>query len=126
MLVTPTLEEVKDAGSRMKPPLPEIEAELFWYYYESNGWKVGKVKMVSFAGALGGWHCRWRKREANQVERNGRVGPGMVMMVKQKEYDRILEKMKILHSSHREEDRDEWNRLRLRRDQLRKDLGVMV
>lgn len=35
-----------------------IEAEKFWHYYESNGWKVGKNKMKNWKSALTGWMKR--------------------------------------------------------------------
>lgn len=64
MMITPTLEEVELAASKIG--LPEIEANKFFHYYESNGWRVGRVKMVSFQHALSGWKLRW-------LERNGHV-----------------------------------------------------
>jgi biotin operon repressor len=45
----PTLEE---AVAYCNNP---IEAEKFWHYYESNGWKVGKNKMKNWKSALTGW-----------------------------------------------------------------------
>lgn len=62
MLIKPTLEEVELAASKIGLPL--IEAEKFFYHYESNGWKVGKVRMVSLNGALAGWKIRWQERRA--------------------------------------------------------------
>lgn len=44
---------------------PRTEADKFWNHYDSNGWKVGKNKMVSLAGAVGGWICRWRENGSN-------------------------------------------------------------
>ena len=35
-----------------------MEAKKFWYYYESNGWKVGKNPMKSWKMALSGWLLR--------------------------------------------------------------------
>lgn len=46
-----------------KVGLPQIEAEKFFNYYESNGWRVGRVKMVSFQHALAGWKIRWQERQ---------------------------------------------------------------
>lgn len=63
MLLTPTLAEVELAAAKIG--LPEIEAHKFWNYYESNGWRVGRVKMVSFLNALAGWKLRWIERQPN-------------------------------------------------------------
>lgn len=60
MLLTPSLEEVKLLAAKIG--LPEREAEKFYWFYESKGWKVGRTKMVSFLGALQGWRCRWMDR----------------------------------------------------------------
>ena len=53
----------KDIGKRKRFDPPTIEdcflycqdkdeAEKFWHYYESNGWKVGKNKMKNWKSAL--------------------------------------------------------------------------
>jgi len=42
--------------------LPETEAEKFFYFYESKGWIVGKVRMVSFVSSLALWNINWRER----------------------------------------------------------------
>ena len=60
MMITPSLAEVKLAAA--KAGLPEREAEKFWNYYESIGWRVGKCRMVSFANAIAGWKLRWEER----------------------------------------------------------------
>jgi DNA-binding transcriptional MocR family regulator len=56
----PTLEEIKLAAT--KTGLPESEAEKFFHYYQSNGWKVGRSPMKSWTHALAGWQARWRER----------------------------------------------------------------
>lgn len=64
--VRPSLEEVKLAAA--KSGLPEVQAESFFNYYESNGWKVGKNQMKSWLAALAGWRTRW---EANRSISSG-------------------------------------------------------
>jgi len=49
----PTLEAVKLAAA--KAGLPDIEAEKFFNYYESNGWRVGRNPMKSWIHALTNW-----------------------------------------------------------------------
>lgn len=41
-----------------QPKYAENEALKFFNFYESNGWKVGKNKMKSLSGAIGGWISR--------------------------------------------------------------------
>lgn len=64
----PSFEEVKLAGA--KSGLPFVQAESFFNYYESNGWKVGKNPMKSWLAALAGWRTRW---EANRAISSGSV-----------------------------------------------------
>jgi hypothetical protein len=52
----PTLEQVKIES--LKISLPEIEADKFYSYFESNGWMVGRVKMKSWTAALNNWRLR--------------------------------------------------------------------
>lgn len=36
----------------------ELEAERFFYYYNSNSWRVGKKPMTNWRSAASGWLCR--------------------------------------------------------------------
>lgn len=56
----PNLETVKFHAAKIG--LPDIEAEKFFNYYTSNGWKVGKNPMLSLPHALAGWKNRWQER----------------------------------------------------------------
>jgi hypothetical protein len=56
--VKPTLEELKLAMA--KAGCPETEAQAFLNYYDSNGWKVGRNPMRSWAGAVGNWAKNYR------------------------------------------------------------------
>ena len=50
----PSIEEVFEHLSESGYPY-KIEAEKFWNYYDSNGWKVGKNKMKNWKSAATGW-----------------------------------------------------------------------
>lgn len=65
MMITPTMEEVELAASKIG--LPSIEAQKFWYFYDSKGWRVGKHKMVSFNSALSHWKLNWIERTKPQT-----------------------------------------------------------
>ena len=51
----PTLEEVKE---RCEEKGYTLDPEAFIAYYNANGWKVGRTKMVSWVDALAGWESR--------------------------------------------------------------------
>ena len=56
----PDLEQIKlDFAKR---GLPMSEAERFWNYYESNGWRVGKNPMRSWVGAAANWKKNYDER----------------------------------------------------------------
>lgn len=61
----PTMEEIKLAVA--KAGLPESEAEKFFNYYESNGWRVGKNPMKSWQAAMTGWKLRWEENQKNET-----------------------------------------------------------
>jgi hypothetical protein len=54
----PSIDEVRLLCA--KCGLPASEAEVIWNFYESKGWMVGKTKMKSLAGCVGGWAARKR------------------------------------------------------------------
>ena len=126
--------------NRFKPPshdelllqaakigLPEREAEKFFCYYESNGWKVGKNKMKQWRIALTGWKLRWEERR----EASG-VSPTTLAILYQKELDEVTAKMRAIrgsyseHQSWSEDDKKKWFKLKARRDELKKLLGMQV
>lgn len=51
----PTLEEVK---AEITAKGYRVDAQRFINFYESNGWRVGKNKMVSWRSTLAGWNAR--------------------------------------------------------------------
>lgn len=128
--------------------MPEAEGRKFFYHYESNGWKVGKLPMKSVAGAMGGWHERWLERGASPPTNKFQGGfsnglavgngngngalSGADKVIKSDEYRRVLERMKVIVNSYdsnndlRPADRAEMRNLKKRRDELRKELGIMI
>lgn len=126
LLIPPTLEEIKALAKSID--LPEIEAEAFFWHYQSNGWKVGKVAMKCWKSALQGWRIRWQQRSGDKGDRSG-AGERWMM---NKEYERILDRMKAIRASYAEhqtwdaKDRAEWQRLKSRKEELMKKLGIMI
>lgn len=62
-MVRPTLEEVR---AKIIEKGYSVDAEAFWNYYESNGWKVGKNPMKKWESAL----VTWQKKENEHKNRN--------------------------------------------------------
>jgi len=61
----PTIEAIKLQAAKIG--LAETEAEKFFDFYESNGWRVGKNPMKSWSAAL----SNWKRNAANFTHANG-------------------------------------------------------
>ena len=66
----PGLEEVRLYFE--KSGVPNSEAEKFFNYYESNGWRVGKNPMRSWHGAASNWKKNFEER---RFEQSGKAKP---------------------------------------------------
>jgi hypothetical protein len=56
--IIPKVEEVREYS---KTAFPELDAEAFVAYYNSNGWMVGKSKMKDWHSAVITWKKNYRK-----------------------------------------------------------------
>lgn len=63
----PTIEEIDEY---IKSHGYQVNAEVFYNYYESNGWKVGKNPMKDFRAALRTWQTR--EKESGKGKGNNR------------------------------------------------------
>jgi len=128
MLLEPSLEECRKAA--LAEGMPEREGDKLFAHYTKVGWVCGRarVPMKSFAGAVLHWRLEWEDRGRPGANGNGHQPPmsGAVMMVKQKEYERVMDRLKKLGDGFWEEYNGERKRLRMRRDELRKDLGLVI
>lgn len=138
LLLPPTLDEIKRAAKDIE--LPEREAIRFFNFYESKSWMVGKNKMTSFRGALENWKMGWedRGRPGNNgfitsaPGRQSEKTSGMDKMIYQKEFDRILERIRTIKNSYGEmqtwsrQDAAEFKRLLDRKKQLKSILGITL
>lgn len=131
-LVTPSLDEIKAAFKA--EGMPETQAIKFWGFYESNGWKVGRNRMVSLAGAIAHWKAGWQERKA--LEESSGVGNGKLSgidkMIHMKELDRVMQRIAFIRNSYSEnqfwslEDRQLFAKCRAREKELKKILGVLL
>lgn len=130
MLLKPSLEEVRLQAAKIG--LPDMEAQKFWNYYESIGWRVGvaKNRMVSFSHALAGWKLKWQ-------ERNGQGGApkaltGADKLIHRDEYNRIEARITVIRNQYDQnmamsvKDREEMRKLKARREDLRGILGIVI
>lgn len=59
----PTLKEIQDYFAEKR--YPSLEAEVFFDFYESKGWMVGKNKMKKWKSAAANW---MRKKDSTQTQ----------------------------------------------------------
>jgi DNA-binding Lrp family transcriptional regulator len=68
--VKPSMDELKLNAAKIG--LPESEAEKFFHYYESNGWRVGRNPMKSWQSAMINWRKNYQQNGTNQsISRRG-------------------------------------------------------
>jgi hypothetical protein len=106
--VRPTIDEVENY---IKEKGYNIDAERFVYYYESNGWKVGKNQMKDWKAAI----VTWSKNEKQQTnnyktfERQGYRHPFTTILsdeLSKKQIERFEanKKAAILRAQNRQDD----------------------
>jgi len=122
--VPPTSEEL--ALQAAKIGLPEKEAQMFYCYYASKGWKVGNHTMTHWRIALTGWKLRWEERRAA-------VKPsGAELVIGHTEFKNVEAKMKAIKDSYADhqawtaDDATKFRALRDRKVELKKLLGMQV
>jgi hypothetical protein len=121
----PKLEEVQTRAAEIE--LPAREAEKFFCYYASKGWKVGRAPMKQWKIALSGWKLRWEERNGQ----NG-VSPTTLAILRQKELEEVQGKMNSIRNSYSEhqgwaaDDLARWSKLIARKKELKKLLGMEV
>lgn len=135
-LLAPTIDECIQAGDKIG--LPRLEAMKFHAHHESKGWMIGKLRMKSLVGALQTWRLNWLER-TGRIDTNGHEHEpaekklnGAEIVVKGRELERVLQRMEALTrsveglGSMRPDDREEYRKLKTRRDELKRILGVMI
>ena len=63
--IKPTIEEIKDY---IKEKGLSIDADYFYDYYESNGWKVGKATMKDWRATARNWARRKNEKNNKKAE----------------------------------------------------------
>jgi len=121
----PTTDELKLQAEKIG--LPEREAQKFFLFYDSKGWKVGKTKMKQWRSAIAGWKLRWEESRGVAA-----VSPTTQAILHQKELDDVISRLREIrnsysvHQSWSEDDKARWYKLKARKDELKKLLGMQV
>jgi len=126
----PTIEVVKLLMAKVA--LPESEADKFWNFYNSKGWMVGKTKMRQVGSAVANWATRYREWHPTAPAAEQPKPTGSERMVHLEEFKRVEAKMKSIkdsyaeHQAWSEPDREVFTKLRARKLELKKLLGMQV
>lgn len=107
--------------------MPKEMAEECWFHYDSNGWKVGKNKMVSWHSATSGWFSRNKPRAINGKPQL----TGADKMIYHEELKRCLAQIERIravdsHCDIRAEDKARLKELNARKKELKEMLGVKI
>lgn len=125
--IPPTLEAVRLLAAKVG--LPDVEAEKLWNFYESKGWMVGKSKMKSLGGAIGGWAARWRQTQFREQQA---VLSGAEIVLRGNELETVKQKMKSIsnsygeHQSWSDADIAKFRVLKTRKAELMRLLGLQA
>lgn len=125
----PSLEEVKAHCESSKGDL--IEAEKFWHYYESNGWRVGKNQMKSWKSAYSGWVLRNKSfettRKASPIAQRISIEKQIESIIEQiKEHPGNPEWIGYDQNKVKQQDRDDLQLVRKRLAELRKKQNTIT
>jgi hypothetical protein len=86
---TPSLEETQIYF--LEKSFPQIEAERFFNYFESNGWLVGgRTKMKDWKAAARNWMLNTKKFKSRQPELVEGLNPNHLHVSNQKNYGEAL------------------------------------
>ena len=127
----PTMDEVQFHAAKIG--LPISQAEQFYCYYASKGWKVGKHSMTHWRIALTGWKLRWEQARADDAPTIPfRPSSSVRIVMWHDELKKVEAKMKSIrdsyaeHQSWSEQDYQVYTKLKARKVELKKLLGMQV
>lgn len=128
-LPTPTLEEVLQLASEKS--VPENEAKMFFYHYDSVGWKSGKNQMKNWKSAFSGWVIRSEKyntaRKANPIAQRISIEKQIESIIEQiKEHPGNPEWIGYDQNRVKQQDRDDLQLVRKRLAELRKQQNTIT
>src|SRR5882672_7756829 len=124
MFNPPSIEECKLFAAKIG--LPDIESDLFFYFYESKSWHVGKSKMKVWRQSMQGWKLRWQERQQSRSTKDNAA----FLILRHDELKRIEAKMADIKKRNGDSGwpydvKVLWGSLIRRRDELRKVLDFI-
>lgn len=72
--IPPSLDEIIELCEARNYPSVNTEAQKFYNYYESNGWRVGRNKMKNWGSALSNWYTNFNNFNNNAHGKNKSTG----------------------------------------------------
>lgn len=125
----PTLEQVLQLASEKS--VPENEAKMFFYHYDSVGWKSGKNQMKNWKSAFSGWIIRSEKyhtaRKVNPIAQRISIEKQIESIVEQiKEHPGNPEWIGYDQNKVKQQDRDDLQLVRKRLAELRKQQNTIT
>lgn len=127
--VPPTIEQAMAYASEIG--MSETEAKKMWYFYDSNGWRVGKNKMKQWKSACAGWHLR-NSPDSGFVKAIAKsITPSYsIQKLKAERFAEVKARIKTIRdgvtglNSYTPEERTELALLKVERDNLSRELGL--
>lgn len=119
-----SIEEVKDFCRSIE--VPEMDADYFFNKWEGSGWRNGGQPIRDWKSTIRSWKAAGYlpSQKGKQQITNGPNGAQTV--VNQKEYERVIERLRKLGEGFFPAYKGEQAALRKRRDELRKELGIVI
>lgn len=68
----PTIEEIKTHASDKE--YVNFDSEVFFNFYDSKGWMVGKSKMKNWKSAMAGWYARNKNKSNGTNQKSTNLG----------------------------------------------------
>lgn len=112
--------------------LPESDGIWFWNKCEGSGWKNAGQPIKSWKGTIAAWKIAGHLPSQKTVTPRSASQNGANTVIMGKEYERVIERIRVIRSQYgdmqtwAEDDKIELKRLKVRRDELQKTLGLTV
>jgi hypothetical protein len=86
--IKPSKEDIFNFMVEKEFEMAKSQSELFYNFYESKGWKIGKNSMVRWKGAVAGWMINYYERNKIKTEK--------------------ISKLEAIQESHQEMEKTDW------------------
>jgi len=118
-MTKPTLTQLEEYAAKIG--FPALDAAEFIDHYDSNGWKVGKTKMVSWQATVRTWkrhHAKWKSERKPQ---RGARPTTMPIAMRNRIINRLNERKQRIMRTFPDGDHPAWARQELAKIQQQLD-----